>query len=89
MSLPIDTFFLNEGILGILPRNPSPENPDLSPVPASILSRCLSKKLEMSSTRVILGSFDSSLLESVILFALLLELFDVDGTFECCKYKQN
>ena len=87
----VGTFFLNEGILGMLPLNPNPENPDLRrPVPVSILSRCLSKKLEMSATRVILGTLSevSCTLDegSEGFVLLLLVLFAAtDGTFECWK----
>ena len=94
----VDFFFLKDGNLGMVPRKPKPKPVDLRPV-VSMFSLCLSKMLEMSSTRGIRGGLDALSLvgiTSVMLVAagfrsLAVEVgledeeakFD-DGTFECC-----
>ena len=91
--------FLKAGNLGIVPRKPSPKPERKLPV-VSMLSLCLSKKLEMSSTRGIRGILDFEAIISLGMVVvsltsagvwsfllLLVVLLVVDGTFECWRKK--
>ena len=86
-------FFLKDGNLGMVPRKPKPKPVDLRPV-VSMFSLCLSKMLEMSSTRGIRGSLDAlsfvvvsvatfGAIASGFLFEFLEDATVDDGTFEC------
>ena len=90
-------FFLKAGNLGIVPRKPSPK-PDRKLPVVSMLSLCLSKKLEISSTLGIRGKLDFGAVFSSLgvvsktaaagvtganFLLLVVLLLDVDGTFEC------
>ena len=57
-------FFLKAGNLGMVPRKPKPK-PDRKLPVVSMLSRCLSKKLEMSSTRGMRGKLVFEALSSL------------------------
>ena len=94
-------FFLKAGNLGIVPRKPNPKPERKLPV-VSMLSLCLSKKLEMSSTRGIRGILDFEAMISLGIVVvsltsagvgsfllLLVVLLVVDGTFECWRKKNE